>query len=141
VALAALRRIWHRQHMRWWWLLVWFGGLASVLGASCNDDENCECFACGSAITISVVDTNMQPLDAWTLEATLDGDTVDTSDCDAFVRQGNNMCSFGDETGVYQIVVRTEALQKSVAARFAARGGQSCCGGCLNGEVVQVVLP
>ena len=73
----------------------------------------------------------------------LNGDVVDTSDCEAFVRQGNNMCGFGEQTGVYQIVVRTDALEKSVAARFAARGGreQSCCNGCLSGEVVQIVLP
>jgi hypothetical protein len=129
--------------MRWWSLVVWCGFLASAVGSSCAEDEFCECFACGSAITVSVVDASLQPLDAWALEATLNGDVVDTSDCEAFVRQGNNMCGFGEQTGVYQIVVRTDALEKSVAARFAARGGreQSCCNGCLSGEVVQIVLP
>jgi hypothetical protein len=126
--------------MRWWLIVVFCGALAGGIGASCGDGSQCECFPCGSAVTVSVVDPNFQPLGDWTLQATLDGQLVDTSECDPMARQGNNTCSFGDRTGVYQIVVRTASTEKEVAARFAERGGQDCCN-CLAGEVVQVTLP
>jgi hypothetical protein len=126
--------------MRWWVIVVVCGAVVGSVGASCGEGSPCECFPCGFAVTVSVVDPNVQPLDAWTLQATLDGELVDTSECDPTVRQGNNVCGFGDRTGVYQIVVRTATTEKEVAARFAARGGQDCCN-CLTGEVVQVTLP
>jgi hypothetical protein len=108
---------------------------------ACTVSEPCGCFACSSAISLFVIDEAGQPInDGWEVEASLDGQPVDTSACEVGVRPGNQ-CAFGFDSGVYEVVVRTPSEEKHVSARAAARGGLDCCtGACLPTENVPVVL-
>jgi len=115
--------------------------LPLLLAGQCGDGFQCECLPCGSAISVFVVDgTGAAAGGDWNIEATLDGNVVDTAACEPQARAGANVCSFGFETGVYQGVLRTQTAEKSFTARFAGRAGQNCCN-CLLGETVQVSLP
>lgn len=100
----------------------------------------CECFPCGSAIDLRVFDADGQALiEAWQVEAQLDGEVIDTTACLPENRGTSNACGFGLQVGVYDIVVRTPSVEKSVRGRFSSRVGQDCCG-CLTGEIVNVIL-
>ena len=116
-------------------------GIAAAVGGGCVPQSTCPCIACANAITLFVVDEAGAAIDdGWTVEATLDGLSVDTTACNPGARTGNQ-CSFGFESGVYEIVVRTPSEEKHVNGRVAARGGVDCCvGACLPTENVPVVL-
>ncbi len=125
-------------------LLLTAIGLASTNAAlSACDGANgfdCQCFACGDAITLTVFDQDRQPLAAdWIAEASLDGEDVDTSACDPALRNGVNSCGFGFDPGVYEVIVRSPQREKELKARFAGNAGQNCCN-CISGETVDVVL-
>ena len=114
----------------------------TALLASCDGSSGfgCPCSPCGFAVTISVFDPEQNPfVNDWVVEATIDGDSVDTSNCDPQVRNGLNSCGFGFEAGVYEVLVRSPQQEKELKARFAGRAGQDCCA-CINGETVTVVL-
>jgi hypothetical protein len=115
--------------------------VATTLCGGCGEPQSCQCFACANAISLFVVDANGAAIDdGWDVEATLDGVSVDTSACARGVRTGNQ-CAFGVDSGVYEIVVRTDAEEKHVNGRVAARGGVDCCtGACLPTENIPVVL-
>jgi hypothetical protein len=117
-------------------------GLALVLvgGVACTGGAACECVPCSSAVTVVVVDTDGDPVDDWTLEATVDGRRVDDFDaCDPGARDGNQ-CSFGVERGVYHIIVRAPGYAtREMNVRFAAESGTDCCL-CVQGEAATVVL-
>ena len=117
-------------------ILAAVAALASCPGVG----SECECFACGAAITINVVNTAGDPVtNDWTAEATQDGLAVDTSACDPGRRNGANACGFGFTTGVYDIVVRTPREEKQVRARFAEQAGENFCA-CVVGDTIPVIL-
>lgn len=115
------------------------------LGATCSTPPACECFPCLTAIALTVVDQDGNPLEApWVMAATLDGEEVDDGgNCDPDLRMGNS-CVFGVATGVYRIVVQAPGYQtREVAARCAAATGEDCCLGACAAEtqVVARLLP
>jgi hypothetical protein len=116
--------------------------LSSAVLSSCDGGSGfgCPCSPCGFAITLNALDQNGDPVTGdWFVEASIDGENVDTSGCDPAVRNGLNTCSFGFQTGVYEVVVRSAVEEKELKARFAGRAGQNCCN-CIPGETVDVVL-
>ena len=120
------------------------GALALLTSSSTCDSFGCECAPCGAAIDLAVFDTDGAALDTgWTVEATLDGFTVDdvAANCDAAVRFGN-ACSFGFQTGIYRITVRGDGFQtREIAARNAAKSGDDCCNfACINATSVDAFL-
>jgi hypothetical protein len=122
-------------------LLALLGLAPLLLAGECSDGFQCECVPCGFAITAFVVDgTGAAATGEWNIEATLDGQLVDTSECETAARNGINSCGFGFDTGVYQGVLRTPTAEKPFTARFAGRAGQNCCN-CLLGDTTQVSLP
>ena len=125
-----------------WARLVAVASLAAAALTSCDDGGGfgCPCSPCGFAVTLTVSNPDGQPVAGdWIVEATLDGEDVDTSGCDPVVRNGLNTCGFGFQTGVYEVIVRSPREEKELKARFAGRAGQNCCN-CINGETVDVVL-
>ena len=123
-----------------WCLVVSLVAVGGLLGGCPGGGFDCECFPCGSAIDLRVFDGLGNRVNGtWQVEASLDGEAVDTSACLPEERGGTNTCGFGFETGVYDIVVRSPDVEKPLQARFAGRAGQNCCG-CLVGETVQVIL-
>lgn len=128
--------------MRWWSSVPVLGLLAFVSAGSCNDGFTCECQPCGAAISLFVVDEDLIAFGGdWAIEASLDGEDIDTSACDPAARQGANFCGFGFEPGIYQLVLRTPTGEKSAVARFAGRAGVDCCNQCLLGDTIQLVAP
>lgn len=126
-------------------LALFLVSLVSVsLGGSTCSNGDCPCTPCGSAINLTVVDDqNVASTADWTVEATLDGTSIDdVSACDPTLRLGNS-CSFGRDTGLYRITVRAPGVQtRQIAARFAAPSGIDCCTGgpCLQSTKVTAVL-
>jgi hypothetical protein len=117
--------------------LGWFAVAGSV---GCPFSSQCFCAPCASAVSLSVVNTAGAPVDTgWSVEAALDGTVVDTSACDEGVRTGN-LCAFGFDPGVYDIVVRTTTEEKHLVARSAPVTGQDCCSQCVATTNVPVVL-
>ena len=116
--------------------------LLLALTTSCDTQSfDCECVPCTAAIVLVALDDAGTPdSGVWSVAATLDGVEVDTSACDPANRGDTNECGFGFAAGVYQVVVRSPAGEKSLAARFASNVGQNCCA-CLASERVQVVIP
>lgn len=115
--------------------------LAATQLAACSAGVRCECVPCGDAVTLSVVDQTGAPIvDDWNVEASLDGQPVDTTACAPEARTSNS-CGFGFGAGVYEVVVRTATTEKHVVARLAGRAGQDCCASCLTSDTVPVVLP
>jgi hypothetical protein len=113
----------------------------SLSGSDCGDGFRCECTPCGAAITISAVDDNGDADSGdWTIEASLDGTQIETSQCNTENRGDLSSCGFGFEVGTYQVVMRSPRGEKSFAARFAGRAGQDCCN-CIVGDTVVVVVP
>jgi hypothetical protein len=114
-------------------------------GADCSGNQQCtQCFPCTSAIDLVVLDEQNNALtDNWTVEATLDGQEVpDVTNCDPATRGGSNECSFGSTAGVYRITVRDVGREpRELAARFAAKIGQSCCQCLQQSKVTAVMLP
>lgn len=117
------------------------GALALATGSSCSTSDDCECFPCGAAIGLTVLDEDGNALnDDWVMAATLDGAPVDdASACDPGLRLGNS-CAFGVATGVYRVVVEAPGFAtREVAARSAVGSGQDCCmGACA--DQTQVVV-
>src|SRR5688572_22634178 len=103
------------------------GALALLTSSSTCDSFGCECAPCGSAIDLAVFDLDGNALDeGWTVEATLDGFTVDdvATNCDPAFRFAGNACSFGFETGMYRITLRGPDIEtREIAARAAAKSG------------------
>lgn len=116
--------------------------LLTALSSSCDTQPlQCDCVPCSAAIVLSGFDaTGAVQAGPWSAVATLDGVDVDTSSCDQINRGDSNECGFGFASGVYQVVVRSQNGEKSLAARFASKVGQDCCA-CLASERVQVVIP
>ena len=135
-------RFWHRAFMRPWLCSAAVIFTALALGAGqCGDGFGCECTPCGAAITVSAVDDNGDAdTGDWTIEASLDGVLVETSQCNPENRGDLASCGFGFEVGTYQVVMRSPRGEKSFAARFAGRAGQDCCN-CIVGDTVVVVVP
>ncbi|OGQ26298.1 MAG: hypothetical protein A2138_17370 [Deltaproteobacteria bacterium RBG_16_71_12] len=118
---------------------------AALVGATCSTNEECPCFPCMSAVALTVLDQDGNPLnEPWVMAATLDGVAVDDGGaCDPDLRTGNS-CAFGNATGVYRIVVDAPGYApREAAARCAAATGQDCCmGACVNEtQVVVRLLP
>lgn len=116
-----------------------------LAGANCGNAEPCECFPCGAAVALTVLDEAGNALnDPWVMAATLDGSPVDDGGaCDPDFRLGNS-CAFGTETGVYRVVVEAPGYRtREVAARSAVASGQDCCmGACANqAQVVVRLIP
>jgi len=105
---------------------------AALVGATCSTNEECPCFPCMSAVALTVLDQDGNPLnEPWVMAATPD------------LRTGNS-CAFGNATGVYRIVVDAPGYApREAAARCAAATGQDCCmGACVNEtQVVVRLLP
>ncbi len=115
--------------------------LLALVSACDTDAFECQCAPCGPALVVVGVDTTgAVQAGAWTVAATLDGEPVDTSNCDPAVRGDSNECGFGFGVGVYQLLVRSDNGEKAVAARFSSQVGQNCCA-CILSERVQVVIP
>jgi hypothetical protein len=111
-------------------LLGLVGGIA--LPACPNVGAECLCIACGTAINLNVVDADGNAIADWDVEATVDGQSVDTSSCTPGARAGANSCTFGFETGVYVIVIRSPFEEQEIAARFASTAADDCCNfGCI----------
>lgn len=128
-------------------LSLWIAAPLGLLlaGSTCGTNEPCECFPCGAAVGLTVLDEAGNALnDPWVMAATLNGDPVDDGgSCDPDFRLGNS-CAFGTETGVYRVVVEAPGYQtREVAARSAVASGQDCCmGACANqAQVVVRLLP
>jgi hypothetical protein len=119
--------------------------VALVAGSDCSGDQQCtQCFPCTSAIDLVVLDEQSNALtDNWTVEATLDGQEVqDVTNCDPATRAGTNECSFGSTAGVYRITVRDVGREpREIAARFAAKIGQTCCQCLQQTKVTAVLVP
>ena len=116
--------------------------LLTALTSSCDTQPlQCECIPCGPAIVLVGLDAaGALQTGPWSAVATLDGVEIDTSSCDQLNRGDSNECGFGNDPGVYQVVVRSPNGEKSLAARFSSKVGQDCCA-CLASERVQVVIP
>ena len=102
-----------------------------LLASTCGTGDDCDCFPCGPAIGLSVLDQDGNALDDdWVMAATLDGNPInDDGACDPDFRLGNG-CAFGNATGVYRIVVEAPGYRpREVAARNAVASGQDCCMG------------
>jgi hypothetical protein len=126
-------------------LLAFVAILAAAMlsGSDCSGVQQCtQCFPCTSAIDLVVLDDQNNALtDNWTVEATLDGQEVqDVTNCDPATRGGTNECSFGSSPGIYRITVRDVGREtREIAARFAAKIGQTCCQ-CLQQTKVTAIL-
>ena len=132
---------WHGPAMRVWLTLTLVASALLLGGGTCGDGFTCECFPCGSAISVFVVDADGAAFGGdWTIEASLNGAPVDASACDPAARVGANTCGVGVDTGTYQMVLRTPTAEKAFTARFAGRAGQDCCN-CILGDTVQVEIP
>jgi hypothetical protein len=112
--------------------------MALVLAVGSCDGFECVCGPCSLAVSLAVVDGNGAAITTgWQVEAMVDGTVVDTANCAELVRAGNQ-CAFGNATGVYEIVVRTENQEKRIVARSASTDGDCCR--CVRTENVVVVL-
>ena len=119
------------------------GALALLTSSSTCNNFGCPCDPCGAAIDLAVFDIDGNALDdGWTVEATVDGFTVDdvAANCDPNFRFGN-ACSFGFTTGIYRITLRGPLVEtREIAARAAARSGDDCCNSCINATSVDAFL-
>ena len=118
--------------------------LALALVCTACDAGGFECPCCpenGSAVTLNLVDEGGAAYAGdWSVEATFDGVIVDTSACTQAADNGAATCGFGNDTGIYEIVVRTPLEEKALKARFSSHAGQNCCQSCIASERVTVVL-
>lgn len=116
--------------------------VVAFVAVACDTETfECECFPCGNAITVIGLDSaGALAAGEWSVTATLDGAAIDTASCDTDNRAGNNQCSFGTATGVYQLTITSPTGSKAAAARFASQVGQNCCQ-CLQPSSIQVVIP
>lgn len=115
-------------------------GLCALLACDEEATGECVCTPCAGAISLFVVDNAGIAATDWTVAATHDGESVDTSNCDADVRAGTNQCTFGDALGVYEITVVGPTGSVQATSRLASRVGQNCCA-CLVSTLTQVALP
>jgi hypothetical protein len=102
----------------------------TALGAAaCDTSSQCECVPCpNGAINLVVFDADSTALNTgWSVEATHDGQPVDTSGCLEEIRGVSNSCFFGSDTGLYRITITSPDFQtRQIAARNAAVL-QDCC--------------
>jgi hypothetical protein len=112
-----------------------------LLSACPGGGFTCDCIACGNAITLNVFDSDQNANGGdWTVVASLDGEQVNTNNCNPENRGGLNACGFGALQGVYEIAVEFRGVRKELVSRFAGRAGADCCTVCLPGTTTTVIL-
>jgi hypothetical protein len=102
-----------------------------VASANCGTGGGqCPCPACAGAVSLTVTDEAGNGLTDWLMEATLNGVPVDDfGACAPQNRVGSN-CVFGQESGMYHVVVRAAGFEtREIAVRVAAPSGADCCNG------------
>lgn len=112
-------------------LLSGLGVVAALLGCTPGGGE-CMCFLCepSGAVTLTVLDARTQgPLTTFVVDGTVNGVPLgQPSPCRAENREGN-ACTFGDEGGLYHLVVGAPGYEtREVLVRQADGGaGDLCC--------------
>jgi hypothetical protein len=117
--------------------------LLTFTSACVNGVNECECFFADRAIALNVVDDVQEtPIDDFFVELVVNGDARGEPDeCSAAFREGNT-CSFGDETGVYNVIVRAPLYRTSeLVVRVAEESNSEiCCSARLAAKDVQARL-
>lgn len=120
--------------------------LCALAGCSAGTAE-CTCQPCvvGAAVTLSVIDARTgAPVTTFLVDATVNGVPMgQPASCEEDAREGN-ACVFGDEGGLYHLVVGAPGYEtREVLVRQADQGvGDLCCDGrvCLTSEEITVAL-
>lgn len=126
--------------------------LASVLAAfvvvlglpSCGPGQtDCMCLPCTTAVTLTVIDGRTGgPITTFVLDALLNGDPIgQPPECSEETRTGNS-CSFGQEPGLYHLVVGAPGYEtRETLVRQPDQGsGDICCRACLSSQEITLEL-
>lgn len=125
-----------------------FASLVTSLLASCSSGgDECTCQPCNfdEAVTLTVVDARTGgPVTTFVVDATVNGQPRGQPEaCRPELRTGSS-CSFGDEGGLYHLVIGAAGYEtREVLVRQADRGaGDLCCNQsvCLSSREVTVSL-
>lgn len=112
------------------------------LGAACTGFA-CECFFADRAVTLVVVDdATARGIDDFFVEAIVNDVPVgEPPECNARFREGNT-CSFGEEPGIYHVIVRAPgyATREAVARVAEEADSDLCCNALLASKTVEIAL-
>lgn len=122
--------------------------LLVVLALSgCSTDGDCACLLCepGSAVTLTVVDGSTGgPITTFLLDVAVNDTRIgEPPSCTEEQRAGDEFCSFGDDTGLYHLVVAAPGYQtrEAVVRQGEPGGGDLCCRNvCLTPQDLTVAL-
>lgn len=119
--------------------------LALCCSAACGPvtEVGCPCIICEqSAITLTVVAASGEPVERFWVEHIVNGvGRGEPESC----REGErdfNVCTFGRDVGIYDLIVRAPGFQSAEArVRVAPTGTpELCCSSCLSGSRLRMVL-
>jgi len=112
------------------------------LGAACTG-FTCECFFADRAVTLVVVDdATARGVDDFFVEAIVNDVPIgEPPECNARFREGNT-CSFGEEPGIYHVIVRAPGYETREAVARVAEEADSdlCCNALLASKNIEIAL-
>ncbi len=130
--------------MRFGSLLVLLVGLAL---SACSTGGDCPCLLCepGAAVTLTVTDGSTgAPITTFLVDVAVnDVPLGEPPACSEEQRAGNEFCSFGDDTGLYHLVVAAPGYEtrEALVRQGEPGGGGLCCRNvCLTAQSITVAL-
>lgn len=126
-------------------LLGFVGAVLLLTTSACVDgpDNRCRCVICRDAVTLTVEDEETGAAIEDFLVEVVHNDLVigEPNDCRADVRD-ENVCAFGQEPGLYKIVIQAPDYEtREATVRIGEEdASEICCAACLRSREVTVRL-
>jgi hypothetical protein len=121
-------------------LLCLVAPLACVDGGNGNE---CECFICESAVALAVIDKDTQEgITNFSVELIWNGTPLGEPFRCQDRAEDSSTCSFGEEPGIYHVIVQAPGYETREGLVRVADEGDSeiCCAACLAAKVLRLEL-
>ena len=106
--------------------------------------EECPCTVCGDAVELVVEEEDTgAPISDFVVEVIYnDRPSGEPGDCSVNARDGANSCSFGNDSGIYHVIVSAPGFEtREALVRIAEEGSSEiCCDRCLSQRNLTVGL-
>ncbi len=119
--------------------------LVALLSACPGNGGNvCACSICRDAVSLTVQDSETgAPVIDFLVEVVHNDTTLgEPNSCTADVRDGTNACAFGDDPGLYKIVIQAPDYEtREATVRIAEEeASEICCAACLRSRETTIDL-
>ena len=126
-------------------LLIFWAMMMCAYVAGCVDglSNECGCLLCDGAVGLTVDDAETQEgITNFVVEVVLNGESIGQPTACATRAEDSNSCVFGQDIGVYHVIVRAPGYEtREAMVRIADEGSSEiCCSACLSPKPLQLKL-